>query len=224
MTVAVGGTGVLVGGTGVAVGGIGVLLGVAVGGGVFVAVKVDVAVGGSGVLVFVEVGVDEGGSGVLVGDLVGVSVAGSGVFVGGTGVLVGGRGVLVGVLVGVAVGGSGVYVGGNGVLVGVDVGVAEGGTGVAVCVGALAEVGVAVGGGKTPTQIVTTKPLAVAVSIDTVISLAGSLKLSPTIHIAPASPVFPFPSRSTTWAGIPRVVSTSWMITASPGSLTSYPA
>jgi hypothetical protein len=84
--------------------------------------------------------------------------------------------------------------------------------------------GVAVGGGGTPIDMVTTKPLDVAESIDTVTSLARSLKLSPTVHIAPESPVFPFPSTSTTRAGIPRVVSTSWMITASPDNFTSYPA
>jgi hypothetical protein len=94
-------------------------------------------------LVFVEVAVDEGGAGVLLG-----------------------------VLVGVAVGGSGVFVGGNGVLVDVDVGVAVGGTDVAVCVGVLVEVGVKVGGGRTPNQIVTTNPSAVAESTETVISLA----------------------------------------------------
>jgi hypothetical protein len=112
---------------------------------------------------------------------------------------------------------------GVGVRVAVFVAVGEG-VDVAVWVGVLVEVGVEVGGGRMPSQIVTTKPLEVAESIDTVTSLARSLKLSPTVHIAPASPVFPFPSTSTTWAGFRRVVSTSWMITASPGSLTSYPA
>jgi hypothetical protein len=104
----------------------------------------------------------------------------------------------VGVLVGVAEGGSGVFVGGKGVLVDVDVGVAVGGTGVAVCAGVLVEVGVAVGGGVTPNQIVTTNPLAVAESTETVTSLARSLKLSPTVHMAPPSPVWPFPSASIT--------------------------
>ena len=114
---------------------------------------------------------------------------------------------------------------GSGVLVAVAVcvGVNEG-VEVGVRVGVLVEVGVAVGGGETPNEIVTTKPLAVAASIETVTSLALSMKLSPTVHLAPASPVLPFPSMSITCAGLRRVVSTSWMITASPGSLTSYPA
>jgi len=124
-----------------------------------------------------------------------VAIGGVGVLLG---VALGGSGVLVGVLVGVAVGGSGVFVGGNGVLVDVDVGVAVGGVGEAVCVGVLVEAGVEVGGGRTPNQIVTTNPLAVAESTETVISLARSLKFSPTVHMAPASPVLPFPSASTT--------------------------
>ena len=69
--------------------------------------------------------------------------------------------------------------------------------------------GVAVGGGVTPTEIVTTKPLGLAESTETVIPFGGSEKDSPTTHIAPASPVSPFPSTSTTWAGFRRVVSTS---------------
>jgi hypothetical protein len=81
--------------------------------------------------------------------------------------------------------------------VAVLVGVGEG-VDVAVCVGVLVEVGVEVGGGWTPSQIVTTKPLDVAESTETVTSLARSLKLSPTVHMAPASPVLPFPSASTT--------------------------
>jgi len=104
--------------------------------------------------------------------------------------------------------------------VGEEVGVRDGvlaGVTVNVCVA----LGVAVGGGRTPSEIVTTKPLAVAESTETVISLAASLKVSPTVQIAPASPVSPLPSTSTTWAGLRRVVSTSWMITAWPGSLTS---
>jgi hypothetical protein len=122
-----------------------------------------------------------------------VAIGGVGVLLG---VALGGSGVLVGS--GVAVGGTGVLVGGRGVLVGVLVGVSVGGTDVAVCVGVLVEVGVKVGGGVTPSQIVTTNPLAVAESTETVTSLARSLKLSPTVHMVPASPVLPFPSASTT--------------------------
>ena len=95
------------------------------------------------------------------------------------------------------------------------------GVDVAVWVGVLVEVGVEVGGGETPSEIVTAKPLAVAELTDTAMPLAPSLNVSPTVHIAPASPVSPSPSTSTTCDGLSRVVSTSWMITASPGSFTS---
>jgi hypothetical protein len=154
------------------------------------------------------------------------------VAVGGTEVFVG---VWVGVAVGVAVGGSDMEVDvavGRGVKVAVDVDVAAAvgrGVELTVAVGVLVDIAVDVaegrgvpgGGGTTPNEIVTTKPLAVAESTETVMMLPPSVKLSPTVHIAPASPVLPFPSASTTWAGFRRVVSTSWMITASPGNLTS---
>jgi len=173
-----------------------------------------------------------GGTGVLVGVWVDVAVGGTAVFVG---VVVGGNGVEVGVAVGkgvkVAVDDDVAAAVGRGVELAVAVakGVC---VEVEVVVGVLVQVamevavgrGVAVGGGDTPNEIVSTKPLAVAESTETVMMLPPSLKLSPTVHIAPASPVFPFPSASTTWAGFRRAVSTSWMITASPGSLMSYPA
>jgi hypothetical protein len=86
---------------------------------------------------------------------------------------------------------------GEGVLVRVDVDVAVK-VGVAVLVFVAVAVPVAVGVRGSPKLIVTTKPLAVAESIDTETPLAPSMKLSPTSQRAPESPVLPFPSASTT--------------------------
>ncbi len=79
---------------------------------------------------------------------------------------------------------------------GVSVGVAVGGKGVSV--GIWVTVGVAVGVPTSPSVIETTYPLAVAESIDTVMPFPESVKVSPTVHIAPSSPVSPSPSMSTT--------------------------
>jgi hypothetical protein len=69
-----------------------------------------------------------------------------------------------------------------------------------------------------PWTTVTQKAFPTSESTVTRSSSTGSRKLSPTVHIAPASFGLTLPSGSTTCDGSPRFGFTRLMMTASPGS------
>ncbi len=71
---------------------------------------------------------------------------------------------------------------------------------------------------QLPLTTRTDQPLAVDESTSILTSLAASTNVSPGSHMAPASFGLLSTVASTTWAGSGRVVSTSWITMASPGT------